>query len=98
MPDLEAVRAEFEAAEERGRAETARDGERVRGLELDTALGDEAGCVGLGGDVVFELDRDWAELGLDAEVWVPLHGREQALGIIPGQLREGGEAGRDTAE
>ena len=43
MPDLEAVRAEFEAAEERGRAETARDGERVRGFELDTALGDEAG-------------------------------------------------------
>jgi len=59
MPDLEAVRAEFEAADERGRAETARDG------ELDTALGDEASCVGLGGDVVLEPDRDWAELGLD---------------------------------
>jgi hypothetical protein len=55
-------------------------------------------AVGLGGDVVFELDRDWAELGLDAEVRVPLHGREQALRIIPEQLREGGEAGRDTAE
>jgi hypothetical protein len=76
MPDLEAVRAEFEAAEERGRAETTRDGERVGGFELETALGDEAGCVGLGGDVVLELDRGWPELGLNAEVWVPLHGRE----------------------
>ena len=34
MPDLEAVWAEFEAAEERFRAETARDGERVCGFEL----------------------------------------------------------------
>ncbi len=48
--------------------------------------------------MVLEHDRGWPELGLDAEVWVPLHGREQALGIIPEQLREGGEAGRDTAE
>ena len=41
MPDLEAVRAEFEAAEERDRAETACDGERVRGFELDSRPRDE---------------------------------------------------------
>jgi hypothetical protein len=82
MAELKAVRAQLEAAEECGRAETVCDGDWIGWLELKAALGDQTGRLGLGGEVVVEVDRRRPELGLDAEAWVPLHGREVAFGVV----------------
>ena len=98
MAELHAVRAELEAAEECGRVEPVCGGERVGWLEFEAVLGDEAGRIGLGGEVVVECDRRRPELGLDAEAWVPLNGREVAFGIVAEQVRENGKARRDAAD
>jgi hypothetical protein len=54
-----------EVAEECGRAETVCGGGRVGWLEFEAVPGDEAGRVGLGGEVVVECDCRRPELGLD---------------------------------
>ena len=82
MAELEAVGAQLEAAEECGRAEAVCGGDWVGWLELEAAFGDQAGCVGLGGEVVVEVDRRRPEFGLNVEAWVPLDGREVAFGIV----------------
>src|SRR5262249_29592382 len=67
-------------------------------LEREAALGDKTGSVSLPAQVIVELDRFRSKLGLNAQIWVPLHGREQALGVVAEQPGEGGQRRRTATE
>ena len=71
MPDLEAVRAQSEAAEEGCGAEAAGGDERLGRLEYQAALGDQAGGVSLRSDIIGQRERGRPKLDLKPEIRMP---------------------------